>query len=275
MSKPRFQQIYVEITNVCNLDCPFCIDTNRKKEFMSVDKFQIVVNKIKEYTHSIYLHVKGEPLIHPQFEGIINTLVNNNINTKITTNGTKLAEYGDLIINKPNINKINISLESIIHKDDLTIEKYFNNLKLFLKKVKTTHIYLRSWALASTEKEKINYYLKEIYGEKNFTDDELLDDHIHYSHQEKFTWPSVLNKEEEASTCLGGKNQLGILVDGSVVLCCLDNNGDTCLGNIFSDNLEDILNSEKYLNAVKKMPYFEICKKCSYRWRFKKKGGAV
>ena len=30
------------------------------------------------------------------------------------------------------------------------------------------------------------------------------------------------------------------------------------------------LNSEKYLNSIHKMPYLELCKKCSYRTRFKK-----
>ena len=36
------------------------------------------------------------------------------------------------------------------------------------------------------------------------------------------------------------------------------------------DKIEDILNSELYLNAVRKMPYFDLCKKCTYRLKFKK-----
>ena len=275
MSKPRFQQIYIEITNICNLNCPFCVDTTRKKAYMSLENFNQVIEKVKNFTHSVYLHVKGEPLIHPQFEDIIKSLVNSNINTKITTNGTKLAQFGDLIINQPNINKINISLESIINKDSYTIEKYFLNLKDFLNKVKTTHVYLRSWALKNEEKEIIRSYLKPIFPSALFDREEKLTSHIHYSHQEMFEWPNENNELVESSPCLGGKNQRGILVDGSVVLCCLDNNGDTNLGNIFNERLEDILNSEKYINAVSKMPYFDICKKCSYRLRFKKKGGAV
>ena len=47
-------------------------------------------------------------------------------------------------------------------------------------------------------------------------------------------------------------------------------NGDTIIGNIFKDEMEDILNSELYKNAVRKMPYFDLCKKCTYRLKFKK-----
>ncbi len=274
MNKPRFQQIYIEITNICNLHCPFCVETTRAKEYMSVEKFSIIVDRIKEYTHSIYLHVKGEPLIHPEFDKIIELLISKQINTKITTNGLKLASKGDLIINKPNINKINISLQSVLTLDEKRMDEYFQNLHEFVDKIKTTHIYLRNWALNNEESKIIEKYLNKIFPGKTLEDKVLLNDHIHYSVQEKFDWPSINNDKTPSSICLGGKNQLGILVDGSVVMCCLDNNGDTILGNILTDSLEDILNSEKFIKATKEMPYFDLCKKCTYRLKFKNKGGA-
>lgn len=275
MTRPRFQQVYVEITNICNLNCPFCVETNRKKDYMSVENFSLILDKIKDYTHSVYLHVKGEPLIHPQFDQIIKTLITKEINTKITTNGTKLAQNSNILLNNPNISKINISLQSMLNQNKSIQDEYFNNLKTFLESVKSTHIYLRCWALDDEENSIIKAYLKSFYPNAELYDGELLDEYIHYSYQEKFDWPSLDLEKVDKTKCLGGKNQLGILVDGSVVLCCLDNNGDTLIGNIFKDSLEDILNSELYQNAVSQMPYFEICQKCTYRTRFKRKGGAV
>ena len=74
------------------------------------------------------------------------------------------------------------------------------------------------------------------------------------------------------SGCLGGKEQLGILVDGKVVLCCLDYLGLSNLGNIFDDSLESIIHSEKYIRSIKgfndRKPYLKICQKCTYRNRF-------
>ena len=268
MSKPRFQQIYLEITNICNLNCPFCSNDDNIKQNMSIDNIQEIINKIRNYTHSIYLHIKGEPLIHPEIIDILNYLEKENINTKITTNGTKLKELGTFLLTKKNIRHINISLQSTIsinHKDE-----YYQNLFSFLKSIKDdshTYIYLRNWI----NDNNINHYLKQYDSHFIPIDGYQFNNHIFYSLSEPFIWPSMSNDYVEDSPCLGGINQLGILVNGDVILCCLDSLGKTKIGNIFSQTLDEILNSEEYLKATKLMPYWEICKRCSYRLRFQKK----
>ena len=135
---------------------------------------------------------------------------------------------------------------------------------------KDTHIYLRNWALSNDSRKVLEQNLTKIFPNSTFRDGELLDEYIHYSIADKFEWPTLEGVNQIHSTCLGGKNQLGILVDGTIVLCCLDTNGDTALGNIFHNCLDEIIQSEKYQNAVQQMPYFDLCKKCSYRLKFKK-----
>ena len=54
----KFNKIYVEITNYCNLNCSFCSKDKRKKKEMSIEEFDEVINKIKDYTKTIYLHLK-------------------------------------------------------------------------------------------------------------------------------------------------------------------------------------------------------------------------
>ena len=71
----RFRKVYVEITNICNKHCSFCPDTKRAKAFMSVESFDIVASKISKYTDYIYLHVKGEPLLHPNLDKILEGLL--------------------------------------------------------------------------------------------------------------------------------------------------------------------------------------------------------
>ena len=60
----RFKRIYIEITNICNLQCPFCPPHNRENKYMTFEEFKTILDKIKPYTKHIYLHVKGEPLLH-------------------------------------------------------------------------------------------------------------------------------------------------------------------------------------------------------------------
>ena len=174
------------------------------------------------------------------------------------------------LLNNDAISKINISLQSIHDWDKDQIKDYFNDLNNYIKRNEKTHIYLRNWALDIKDRNNLEDELRTIFPTATFKDGELLNKLVHYSIAEKFEWPNMDANECDKSTCLGGKNQIGILSDGTVILCCLDTNGDTNLGNIFDEDLESIISSEKYIKAVTNMPYLELCKKCTYRLRFKK-----
>ena len=85
---------------------------------------------------------------------------------------------------------------------------------------------------------------------------------------------SDINNEiiSEYGTCKGGKKQLAILVDGTIVPCCLDNEGIINLGNIFENSIQDILNTTRYKELINGFNNNklneELCKKCGYRNKF-------
>ena len=94
------------------------------------------------------------------------------------------------------------------------------------------------------------------------------------SEADEFIWPSLDHSYNTNLTrCLGGKKQFAILNDGSLCLCCLDYKGSTKIGNLFIDDFSILLQNRNYLEAIsgfnKRKPYFELCKKCTYRNRFK------
>ena len=90
------KRVYLEITNACNLNCSFC--TNKKgTTFMSLDDIDNYLNQIKEFGNYIYLHVLGEPLLHPNFDQILKLLDEKDFNLQLVTNGILLNKY-------PNIN---------------------------------------------------------------------------------------------------------------------------------------------------------------------------
>ena len=99
MDKKRFKKIYVEITNSCNLKCSFCPEGKRAKEFITLENFKHIINEIKSYTNLIALHVKGEPLLHPNLKEILDVCKENNILVNITTNATLLEKNLDILIN--------------------------------------------------------------------------------------------------------------------------------------------------------------------------------
>ncbi len=282
----KFKKIYIEITNVCNMNCSFCIKTKRAKQFMNVEEFEKILKKIEGYTNLITLHVKGEPLIHPQLDIILSLCEKYNLVVNITTNGTLLKENINTIIDSKAIRQINISIHSIEQNNNLNEKEYLENIFTSVKQITSkTNIIIsyRLWNLKSiVENDKNSSIIKSLENEYNYNDllnqskiheSVKLENNIFLNQDKIFKWPSMKeNVISETGTCQGLRNQIAILVDGTVVPCCLDQDGDINLGNIFYETMEDILNKEK----VKKIKQGfennileeELCKKCDFRTKF-------
>ena len=266
----KFKNIYVEITKACNLSCKFCPSSNiNKHEYLSFDSFVHIIDEIKDYTDGIYLHILGEPLLHQDLFKFID-YASKYVKVSLTTNGHLINKHIDSLINS-NLYVLNISLQSINKLEDL--DNYFINLnKLITSRVNKLPIHLRIWN--DKEKECVIELNKKLY--------ELIDKYqllnnpfVTLSCADEFDWPTMeMEYNLVRSSCLGGKSQMGILLNGDIVVCCLDYLGHTFMGNIYEDKFIDVLNSEKYIAVLKGWndlnPYFALCKKCTYRNRFRK-----
>lgn len=261
-----FNRIYIEITNVCNLNCDFCPSTLRDKKSMSVNEFENVILKIKDYTNHIYLHVKGEPLMHKELDSILKIANKYNLNINITTNG-RLIENKIDIINNNKIRQLNISLHSF---NDLGEIK---RLLFTIDKINNSYVSLRLWN--NKDNTEVLKLLEEHYNVKiNMNGNRFkLSDKVYLDKDVLFDWPNINRKViSDYGTCKGGKSQLAILVDGTIIPCCLDNDGIINLGNIFVNSIEEILNSDRYKNMINGFNnnklVEDLCKKCGYRNRF-------
>ena len=87
-----------------------------------------------------------------------------------------------------------------------------------------------------------------------------------------FEWPDLSNEIETDGYCYGLNSHIGILSDGTVIPCCLDANGVIELGNIFKEELKDILNKKISTEIVEgfknNKAVHPLCKKCNFRERF-------
>ena len=103
-----------------------------------------------------------------------------------------------------------------------------------------------------------------------------LRDQIFLHKAEKFQWPSLNNpRRSEHIFCHGLRDHFGILVDGTVVPCCLDGEGNIPLGNIFHTPIHEILFSERamkiYDGFSRRCAIEDLCKTCGYAERFSEK----
>lgn len=275
----RFKRIYVEITNICNLNCSFCSKDKRLKREMSVLEFEKVISKIKDYTDCIYLHVKGEALLHSSLDQILDVCDKNNIRVRITTNGTLLEEKLD-ILKKHNINQINISLHCENNKKD-----YFSSIFKCIDELNINVVY-RIWTLDNLKLDekstKIVDEIKKYYNLSTKDVDNIINsknvkikDNIYLDKDYEFKWPIINEKQNDSGTCYGTRSHIGILSNGDIIPCCLDSNAVIKLGNIFNNNLEDVINSTLFCeinNGFKNNKInHSLCRSCTYRCRFDSK----
>lgn len=288
---PRFKKVYIEITNVCNLSCNFCPKTKRKYKFLEEGEFVHILREIRPYTDYIYFHLMGEPFLNPNLERFLEISEEFGFKVNITTNGTLIKKVSDILLKSKALRQVNFSLHSFeANNEGIDFETYIKDILTFVNIAsKETKIIsaLRLWNLDTFELKANNKRNSEIFNilEENFSLDfnlkEKIDkdkrcklvDRVYLNSAEKFSWPNInIDIIGEKGFCYGLRDQMGILVDGTVVPCCLDSEGNISLGNIFSNSLESILNSKRSINIFEgfsnRKIVEELCKRCGYRKSF-------
>ena len=274
-----FSRVYVEITNICNKSCSFCHGTKRAPKMMSIDEFSLVCDKLLGTTKYLYLHVMGEPTIHPNLYDFIRLASENGFKVAITTNGTLLDRCGEKLI-AAGVYKVNISLHSFEFSEHEKHVEYLQKCLDFADIASKNGVLtiLRLWngGVADTKNSETLALLHEKFPEPWHLGvrGARIRDKLHLEYADRFAWPDMGNENMGDDVfCYGLRDHLGILSDGTVIPCCLDSDGVIDLGNIYRQSINEILNSEraeKIKNGFQnKTAVEELCQKCPYARRFK------
>ena len=87
-----------------------------------------------------------------------------------------------------------------------------------------------------------------------------------------------------AGTCFGMQDHFAILYNGDVILCCIDYDGKTAIGNLNEHSLEDILSSDELGDIIRGFKSYRLvhpyCKHCLgskswFSWLIKPIGSAL
>ena len=116
----------VEVTNACNLRCPFCVRETMSDPtgFMSMETFYTILNEISGHIGSkglepakvgaIKLNWRGEPTLHPDLVDMVGMAKACLVpEVAINTNGTKLTPVLSKKLIEARIDRIIISVDSI------------------------------------------------------------------------------------------------------------------------------------------------------------------
>ena len=273
-----YKKVYIEITNICNMHCSFCHGHNRAPRQMSTEEFTFILKKLTTHTKFIYYHLMGEPLTHPLLPDFIKLAGEQGYKSIITTNGTLLHKRKEELL-ATGIHKVNISLHSFEDGNDEDHIQYIEHLADFAKSAADagTIVNFRLWNKGydnGKNKFALKILKENIPGDWAPTSHGMqIRDKVFIEMAERFEWPD--NKAEIKGNkfrCYGLRDQFGILADGTVVPCCLDSDGVINLGNIFTNDIDTILNSDRAQNMLIGFQCGrateDLCKRCGYAQRF-------
>ncbi|MBQ3010129.1 MAG: SPASM domain-containing protein [Oscillospiraceae bacterium] len=273
-----YARAYLEITNICNRSCSFCPGTVRPLRRMTMEEFQIAARKIRSVTEYLYFHIMGEPLTHPLLPDFIRYARELGFKPAVTTNGTLLKTRGKELIDA-NVYKVNISVHSFEDGEYEDYIRYLTDCADFAREASEAGVLtvLRLWNQGCDEGRNIDteeFFREHLEGEwKKGGRGYRIKNKLHLEFGDRFTWPDMACEDGGDSVfCYGLKDHFGVLCDGRVIPCCLDREGVIALGNLFTDDLEAVLNSDR-ADAMRKgfkqrRATEELCRKCGYARRF-------
>ena len=275
----RFNKVYLEISNLCNLRCAFCPGTKRTPHRMTEAEFSALLPKIRPFSDYLYFHLMGEPLCHPLLGRFLELAGNAGFKVILTTNGTLLSKMQEVLLSAPALHKVNISLHAF-EANDLAVpfSEYLRGCFAFGKAAEGKCIVsYRLWNGGGAD--ELNGQILDTMAEffpRPWVEERRgprLGQKIYLEYGDKFDWPDLSAADNgERVFCYGLRDQIGVLCDGTVVPCCLDHEGDIALGNLHKTTMDAILESDRakaiYEGFQKGKAAEELCRKCGYATRF-------
>ena len=289
ISKP-ITYVYLETTNYCNLECSFC---NRNEvigalRHMPIVKFREMMENIKHHPiEEAKLMGMGEPMLHPKFDEVVMIFKEYFPNAKliVATNcqynigeGRPLRERFQRALQYIDVLYYSIDGWGKSYERDRSPAKW-EKLLTFLEDFKNMERKgCRVVCNYVEDIQKVSDGIVDKYGLEelrlNIAQDWSADKSLpggYTNKQLKYlkSWgdnvkgKAVWNFED----CFWVEEGLYTTVEGNVKMCCM-NTGAKPFGNIFSQDLEEIRQSEDYQNVKKGCNTnnpTSHCKNCSYK----------
>ncbi len=273
-----YSRVYVEITNICNMHCSFCHGHSRAKRQMTESEYAHILRQLQGKTGYIYHHLMGEPLVHPLLPRFIQMARQAGFRPMLTTNGTLLDRFGDALLVE-GLHKVNISVHSFEEGTTEEHRRYLQKIVDFIERARDTgiKISLRLWNKGCDDgkNDAVLQFFRAAFPQPwvENTRGYRIRDGLFLEWGDRFAWPDQNGPHNgDQVFCYGLQDHFGILCDGTVVPCCLDSDGVINLGNVFRQNLTDILESPRAKAIVEgfscRKAVEDLCCRCGYATKF-------
>lgn len=265
---------YLEITNICNLNCVFCPKNDRTPRRLSAEEFSLLTDRLAGKVKFLYFHLMGEPMLHPLLPNFIAEARDKGFIPVLTTNGALISSAiaNRLLDHLPY--KIQISLHSHEGNGKVQPEAYIREVMTFSIEAarRGCVVVLRLWNQGGYDSENTQLLdLLASYVPQPWTarpDGFRMTQNLYLEYDRMFEWPDAEGEEKEEAQvfCYALQKQIGVLVDGSVVPCCLDHAGSVRFGNLLTQSLDEILSSPRAVAMLQGFQHHTateaLCRNC-------------
>ena len=281
----RFERVFVEITTICNLRCPFCAGTSRPATRMEPEFFGRVLAQVRPLTDQISLHVLGEPLTHPDFPILLDLCAQAGLAVNVTTNGTLIDTMAGQALLGPMVRQVNFSMQALTHDNDIdtrAVDAVLAFVRAALDQRPDLYLNLRLWNLDNLHTPEADRNARLLDRITAGLDMEItppppgrksrrITGRLYLHQDTLFDWPGT-SPPRQTGFCHALSTHCAILADGTVCPCCLDADGRLALGNLRQDALADILDrprAQAMRAGFQRGRLVEaLCRTCGYCRRF-------
>jgi radical SAM protein with 4Fe4S-binding SPASM domain len=285
------ENITMEITDMCNLNCMHCYNNShqKRKDELSLEEIYQLIDEIKRLGALKICLSGGEPLMHPHFFEIAYYIRDNSLGLELFTNGTLLTKETVKKLKDLNVLKVSVSLDSLtpeIHDSFRGKKGAWIKTMEGIRNLKTEGVNINpAISVSSLNLDEVvpllKFFLKEGFqkysfmpvfatGRKTPLKVDISPDDFEKALKKLYMWQKSHNitfqsfiKREGIQNCGIGCSSLVVKSNGDVVPCPAFGK-HVVLGTIRDQSLKDIWNDSVVLNTLRHLDVenHPVCRTC-------------
>ena len=245
----------IELTNICNLKCMFCLGAQamtRKRGFIKEKVFKKVVDECAENNIPIRFIRWGEPFMHPDIIEFCKYIKGKGLPLHITNNGLRIREKQMKELVKLEVDSLIFSMQGATKeqykamRDTDRYDDFVSAVKKMVEirgKAKKPFIRITSTMLPADTEEDIAKF-KKFWGKIAYE--------VSVGQTIPFWNPAVVTKilQKEYVPCKEVHRLLGIDWDGKATACCGDHDNLLTVGDIKRSSIKTVWKNRR-INAIR------------------------
>jgi MoaA/NifB/PqqE/SkfB family radical SAM enzyme len=269
---PKVPVISLELTNHCNLKCPYCSNPTlmRPKSYIEWPLVEKIVDECAERKYNIgWLHGVGEPLLWDRLEETISLIKRKGAGDgSFATNGTLLRPSRIKRLLDAGLESIYVSIDTLDPqlyantrggKLEIIVRNIEDMIKIVPSSFRITVALMNHKDQTVTEQSIRQFY--QTFGTHQNLQTNLVANQLFPSAPADYR----VDASEKLRGCWSPRNYVFIALDGRVAICCMDQEVLHSLGSVTDRSIHDIWFDKKNQTTFRNVALgvFECPKVCT------------